>query len=60
MYFELLAGAVGGGVEESAGQSSILHGRLQVLNHRVGVRATSSRISACYTSLGLLNITVPD
>ena len=34
----LLAGAVGGGVEEFFGLSSILDGRFHVVNHRVGVR----------------------
>lgn len=34
-----MAWAVGGDVEEIFGLSSLLHGRLQVLNHRVGVRA---------------------
>ena len=33
----MLAGAVGGGVEESFGLASILHGRLHGLNARVGV-----------------------
>jgi hypothetical protein len=34
----LLAGAVGGGIEDIFGPASILHGGLHVLNHRVGVR----------------------
>jgi hypothetical protein len=38
MRIGLIAGAVGGGVEELFGLTSILHGRLPVLTHRVGVR----------------------
>ncbi len=36
---QTLAGAVGGGVEETFGLSNILPGRRHAVTHRIGVRA---------------------
>lgn len=42
--FGLLAGAVGGGVEEILGLAGVVPGRLDVVNHRVGVPTRCSAI----------------
>jgi len=50
-------GAVGGGCEESFGRSSILHGRLHLLNHRVAaVLVSKNRICLFFQSAAFFSI----